>query len=45
MWSKVKALLRTLEARTPADLVGAIIARPAQVYSGDALCWSASCGE
>ena len=44
MWSKVKALLRTLEARTPADLVRAIGQALAQVTAQDALGWFASCG-
>ena len=40
MWSKVKALLRTLEARTPADLVKAI----GQALAQDTRGWFASCG-
>ena len=44
MWSKVKALLRSLEARTPADLVKAIGLALAQVTAQDALGWFASCG-
>ena len=44
MWSKVKALLRTLEARTPAELVKAIGQALAQVTAQDALGWFASCG-
>jgi transposase len=44
MWSKVKALLRTAEARTPADLVRAIGQALAQVTASDALGWFASCG-
>lgn len=44
MWSKVKALLRTAEARTPADLVKAIGQALAQVTAQDALGWFASCG-
>ena len=44
MWSKVKALLRTLEARTPADLVQAIGQALAQVTAKDALGWFVSCG-
>ena len=44
MWSKVKNLLRTLEARTPADLVKAIGQALAQVTAQDALGWFTSCG-
>jgi transposase len=44
MWSKVKALLRTAEARTPADLIRAIGQALAQVTASDALGWFASCG-
>jgi transposase len=42
MWSKVKALLRSLEARTPADLVRAIGQALAQVTAQDALGWFVS---
>ena len=44
MWSKVKAWLRALEARTPADLVEAIGQALAQVTAKDALGWFVSCG-
>jgi len=44
MWSKVKALLRTAEARTPAALVQAIGQALAQVTAQDALGWFVSCG-
>lgn len=44
MWSKIKALLRTAEARTPADLVAAIGQALAQVTAQDALGWFVSCG-
>ena len=44
MWSKVKSLLRSAEARTPADLVQAIGLALAQVTPQDALGWFASCG-
>jgi len=44
MWSKIKTLLRTAEARTPADLVRAIGQALAQVTAQDALGWFASCG-
>jgi transposase len=44
MWSKVKGLLRGMEARTPADLITAIGAALAKVTAQDALGWFASCG-
>ncbi len=44
MWSKVKALLRAAEARTPADLIRAIGQALAQVTAKDALGWFVSCG-
>jgi transposase len=44
MWSKVKARLRTLEARTPAELVKAIGQALDQVTAQDALGWFTSCG-
>jgi len=44
MWSKVKALLRTAEARTPADLVQAIGQALARITAKDALGWFVSCG-
>ena len=44
MWSKVKALLRAVGARTPADLVQAIGQALAQVTAQDALGWFTSCG-
>jgi transposase len=44
MWSKVKALLRAAQARTPADLVTAIGHALAQVTAQDALGWFVSCG-
>lgn len=44
MWSKVKSLLRSAEARTPADLVQAIGQALAQVTPHDARGWFASCG-
>ena len=44
MWSKVKSLLRTAEARTPADLVQAIGQALAQISAKDALGWFVSCG-
>jgi transposase len=44
MWSKIKALLRALQARTQADLVRATGQARAQVTAQDALGWFASCG-
>lgn len=44
MWSKIKALLRGTEPRTPAELVQAIGLALAQVTAQDALGWFASCG-
>jgi transposase len=44
MWSKIKSLLRTAEARTPADLITAIGQALAKVTSQDALGWFVSCG-
>jgi transposase len=44
MWSKIKSLLRTAEARTPADLITASGQALAKVTSQDALGWFVSCG-
>jgi transposase len=44
MWSKVKALLRSAEARTPEELDKAIGAALAKVTPNDARGWFASCG-
>jgi transposase len=44
MWSKVKSLLRSAEARTPAELVTAIGHALAKVTPQDAIGWFASCG-
>ena len=44
MWSKIKTLLRTAEARTPEDLITAIGQALAKVTPQDALGWFASCG-
>ena len=44
MWSKVKALLRSAEARTPEELVEAIASALARVTANDALGWFTSCG-
>lgn len=44
MWSKVKQWLRSVEARTHADLITAIGHALARVTSQDALNWFAHCG-
>ena len=44
MWSKIKALLRAREARTPEQLDEAIGAALARVTAKDARGWFASCG-
>lgn len=44
MWSKVKAYLRSAEARTPAALGQAVSAALATVTRRDAMNWFASCG-
>lgn len=44
MWSKIKGLLRTAEARTPSDLITAIGHALARVTPKDALGWFTSCG-
>jgi transposase len=44
MWSKVKGLLRSAEARTQAALYEAISAALARVTRQDAINWFASCG-
>ena len=44
MWSKVKSCLRSVEARTPSDLVAAVGAALASVTRQDAINWFASCG-
>ncbi len=44
MWSKVKSLLRTAEARTPAKLITAIGMALSCITAQDALNWFASCG-
>ena len=44
MWSKVKALLRSAEARTAQELEAAIGSALAQVTAQDALGWFVSCG-
>jgi transposase len=44
MWSKIKARLRAMEARTPEQLDEAIGAALAQVTPSNARGWFASCG-
>ena len=44
MWSKVKHWLRSVEARTPAELIRAIGQASARVTPQDALNWFAHCG-
>jgi transposase len=44
MWSKVKALLRTAEARTPEELDQAITNALTKVTANDARGWFSSCG-
>jgi transposase len=44
MWSKIKALLRRAEARTPEELIAAIGAALTQVTAQDAFGWFTSCG-
>ncbi len=44
MWSKIKALLRTAEARTPPELDAAISQAFSKITEKDAAGWFASCG-
>lgn len=44
MWSKIKGLLRSAEARTPEELDEAISMAFSKVTAKDALGWFASCG-
>ena len=44
MWSKVKACLRSAEARTQSALIQAIALALASVTRQDAINWFASCG-
>lgn len=44
MWSKVKQILRSTEARTHEQLLDAIAAALAKVTAADARNWFASCG-
>jgi transposase len=44
MWSKIKTLLRSAEARTPEQLIDAVGAALSKVTAKDALGWFVSCG-
>jgi transposase len=44
MWSKIKALLRSAEARTVAELISAIGQALKKITPQDALGWFTSCG-
>lgn len=44
MWSKIKALLRSMEARTPEELDDAISRAFSRITAKDAMGWFASCG-
>lgn len=44
MWSKIKSLLRSAQARTAADLITAIGSALAKVTAQDARGWFVSCG-
>ena len=44
MWSKVKAILRKIKARTEEDLIAAIATALEQVTASDCLGWFKSCG-
>jgi hypothetical protein len=44
MWSKIKNVLRSLEARTPEQLGEAISIAFSKVTAKDAMGWFASCG-
>lgn len=44
MWSKIKSLLRSAEARTPAELDKAISLAFSKITAKDAAGWFASCG-
>jgi transposase len=44
MWSKVKHWLRSVEARTPSDLIAAIGQALTRVTAHDALNWFVHCG-
>jgi hypothetical protein len=44
MWSKIKTLLRTAEARTAEELLSAIAHALQRVSAHDAAGWFAACG-
>jgi hypothetical protein len=44
MWSKIKAILRTLKARTEESLINAIAKALEAVTADDAKGWFESCG-
>jgi hypothetical protein len=44
MWSKVKSLLRSAEARTHEDLIAAIASALERITPQDAINYFASCG-
>lgn len=44
MWSKIKSVLRSAEARTPVELDGAISLAFSKITEKDAAGWFASCG-
>lgn len=44
MWSKIKSILRSMEARTVADLITAIGRALARITPKDAVNWFAHCG-
>ena len=44
MWSKIKAILRTLKARTEESLINAIAKALDAITASDAIGWFKSCG-
>ena len=44
MWSKIKAILRTIKARTEQELISAIAKALGQITSKDVMGWYKSCG-
>lgn len=44
MWSKIKSILRSMEARTVSDLITAIGQALARITTKDAVNWFARCG-
>ena len=44
MWSKIKAILRQIKARTETELIAAIAQALDQITSKDVLGWYQSCG-